>query len=137
MIYTNVMIQDQFTTPKKDYPEFNKIRMLREGIGYSQEFIAKRLNITQQAYSKLEKNPYNITLGRLLQLSEILGVSVNSIAGDNEMYIKQNFHPQRGNAVTVTHVTGLADRERNALLKQIESLRTQVEVLTKIINQKL
>lgn len=129
--------EQDFGTPKKDYPEINKIRMLREGIGLSQDYVAKKLNITQQAYSKLEKNPNNATLERLRQLSEVLGVKINSIVGDDDMYIQQNFHQQGGNASTVMYVTGLADREREALMQQIENLQKQVEVLTRIIDQKL
>jgi transcriptional regulator with XRE-family HTH domain len=111
--------------------------MLREGIGLSQEYVAEKLNITQQAYSKMEKNPKNATLERLQQLSEVLGVKINSIVGDDDMYIQQNFHQQGGNASTVMYITGLADREREALLQQISNLQKQVEVLTKIIEQKL
>jgi transcriptional regulator with XRE-family HTH domain len=119
------------------YPELNKVRMLREVIGYSQEYVAKKLNITQQAYSKLEKNPNNATLERLRELSKVLGVSVNAIVGDDDMYIQQNFHQQGGNASTVMYVTGLADRERESLLQQIVSLQKQVDVLTRIIDSKL
>jgi transcriptional regulator with XRE-family HTH domain len=119
------------------YPELNKVRMLREGIGYSQEYVAKKLNITQQAYSKLEKNPNNATLERLRELSKVLGVSVNAIVGDDDMYIQQNFHQQGGNASTVMYVTGLADRERESLLQQIVTLQKQVDVLTRIIDSKL
>jgi transcriptional regulator with XRE-family HTH domain len=129
--------EDDFGSPQKEYPEINKIRMLREGIGYSQDYVAKKLNITQQAYSKIEKNPDNATLERLKQLSEVLGVKINSIVGDDDMYIQQNFHQQGGNAATVMHITGLADRERVLFMQQIESLQKQVEVLTKIIDQKL
>lgn len=121
----------------KEYPQINKIRMLREGIGLSQEYVAEKLKITQQAYSKMEKNPQNATLERLQQLSEVLGVKINSIVGDDDMYIQQNFHQQGGNASTVMYITGLADREREALLQQISNLQKQVEVLTKIIEQKL
>jgi transcriptional regulator with XRE-family HTH domain len=129
--------EDDFGSPQREYPEINKIRMLREGVGYSQDYVAKKLNITQQAYSKIEKNPDNATLERLKQLSEVLGVKINSIVGDDDMYIQQNFHQQGGNAATVMYVTGLADRERESLLQQISSLQKQVEVLTKIIEQKL
>ena len=121
----------------KEYPQINKIRMLREGIGLSQEYVAEKLNITQQAYSKMEKNPQNATLERLQQLSEVLGVKINSIVGDDDMYIQQNFQQQGGNASTVMYITGLADREREALLHQISNLQKQVEVLTKIIDSKL
>ena len=120
-----------------DYSKINKIRMLREGIGLSQYYVAKKLNITQQAYSKIEKNPQNATLERLQQLSEVLGVNINSIVGNDDMYIQQNFHQQGGNASTVMYVTGLADRERVSFTQQILNLQKQVEVLTKIIESKL
>jgi transcriptional regulator with XRE-family HTH domain len=111
--------------------------MLREGIGFTQEYVANKLNITQQAYSKLEKNPDTATLERLRKLSEILGVNVNSIVGDDDMYIQQNFHQQGGNASTVMYITGLADREREALVQQISSLQKQIDLLTKIIESNL
>jgi transcriptional regulator with XRE-family HTH domain len=125
------------TKDESEYPDINKIRMLREGIGFSQEYVANKLNITQQAYSKMEKNPKNATLERLQQLSEVLGVNINSIVGDDDMYIQQNFHQQGGNVSTVMYVTGLADRERESFTQQISSLQKQVEVLTKIIDSKL
>jgi transcriptional regulator with XRE-family HTH domain len=125
------------TREESEYPDINKIRMLREGIGFSQEYVANKLNITQQAYSKLEKNPDTATLERLRKLSEILGVNVNSIVGDDDMYIQQNFHQQGGNASTVMYITGLADREREALVQQISSLQKQIDLLTKIIESKL
>jgi transcriptional regulator with XRE-family HTH domain len=121
----------------KPYPEINKVRMLREGIGFSQEYVANKLEISQQAYSKLEKNPDSATLERLRQLSEVLGVSINSIVGDEDMFIQQNFQQQGGNASTVMYMTGLADRERTALLQQIQQLENQVALLTKIIESKL
>jgi len=120
-----------------DYSKINKIRMLREGIGLSQYYVAKKLNITQQAYSKIEKSPNTATLERLIQISEVLGVNINSIVGDDDKYIQQNFHQQGENASTVMYITGLADRERALFMHQIESLQKQVEVLTKIIDQKL
>jgi transcriptional regulator with XRE-family HTH domain len=120
-----------------EYPQINKIRMLREGIGLSQEYVAQKLNISQQAYSKMEKNPQNATLARLQELSEVLGVKINSIIGHDDMYVQQNFHQQGGNASTVMYITGLADREREALLHQISNLQKQVEVLTKIIDKKI
>lgn len=125
------------TREESEYPDINKIRMLREGIGFTQEYVANKLNITQQAYSKLEKNPDTATLERLRKLSEILGVNVNSIVGDDDMYIQQNFHQQGGNASTVMYITGLADREREALVQQISSLQKQIDLLTKIIESNL
>ena len=128
---------DQQSSFPKAYPKFNKIRMLREGIGLSQDYVAKKLNITQQAYSKIEKKPQSTTLERLLQLSDVLGVKIGSLIGDDDTHIQQNIHQNGGNAASVMYVTGLADREREMLMLQIQNLQRQVDVLTKIIEQKL
>lgn len=52
----------------------DNIRLIRVSKGFSQEFIAKKLNITQQAYSLMEKNPDIMTLKRLKDLCKILDV---------------------------------------------------------------
>ena len=50
---------------------------------------------------------------------------------------KSNILSAGGNASTVMYMTGLADRERTALLQQIQQLENQVALLTKIIESKL
>lgn len=52
----------------------NKIKMFRESMKLSQEKMAQKLNISQQAYSNLENNPDIMTVQRLKKLSEILDV---------------------------------------------------------------
>jgi hypothetical protein len=50
---------------------------------------------------------------------------------------KSNILSAGGNASNVMYMTGLADRERTALLQQIQQLENQVALLTKIIQSKL
>lgn len=76
------------------------IRLIRESKGYSQEFVASKLYITQQAYSRLEKNPESITLQRLRDLAKILDVSLLALIGEENMYFMQNINQQGGNAAT-------------------------------------
>lgn len=76
------------------------IRLIRESKGYSQEFVAIRLNLTQQSYSRLEKNPENMTLSRLRDLAKILDVSLLTLLGEENMYFMQNINQQGGNAAT-------------------------------------
>ena len=71
------------------------IRLIRESKGYSQEFVATRLNLTQQSYSRLEKNPERITLSRLRDLAKILDVSLLTLLGEENMYFMQNTNPPR------------------------------------------
>ena len=52
------------------------IRTRREKQGYSQLYVATKLNISQNAYSKVELGQTKITLDTLLALAEILNLHV-------------------------------------------------------------
>ena len=122
-------------TTAKEYPagHVNKIKMVREGSNFSQEYVAAKLNISQQAYSRMEKNPDNITVGRLRELSAIFGVPFQTLAGEEDLYIQQNYNQQGGNAGTVVHVKGLADSERAVYENRIEDLKEQIASLNALL----
>jgi transcriptional regulator with XRE-family HTH domain len=48
------------------------IRNKREYLNYTQEYLAAKLNISQNAYSKIELGYTKITVERLFQIAEIL-----------------------------------------------------------------
>lgn len=56
-----------------------KIKEVRKQKGYSHEYIAHALDISQVAYSKLEKNETKLTVERLYNLAEILEVHVGDL----------------------------------------------------------
>jgi transcriptional regulator with XRE-family HTH domain len=51
------------------------IRKIREGKGYTQDYLAIKLSISQNAYSKIELGYTKITVERLFQIAEILEVN--------------------------------------------------------------
>jgi len=52
------------------------IRNQRVQKGYSQEYMAHHLNISQNAYSKIERGDTEVTVKRVYEVAEVLGVSV-------------------------------------------------------------
>jgi transcriptional regulator with XRE-family HTH domain len=48
------------------------VRKRRETLNYTQEYLAAKLNISQNAYSKIELGYTKITLERLFQIAEVL-----------------------------------------------------------------
>ncbi|WGU68305.1 helix-turn-helix transcriptional regulator [Capnocytophaga canimorsus] len=52
------------------------IRKIREQKGYSQEYLANQLNISQASYARLENQDTKITVDRLFQIAEILKTEV-------------------------------------------------------------
>ncbi|GAB2703608.1 hypothetical protein GCM10027037_31820 [Mucilaginibacter koreensis] len=59
----------------------SNIRKLREQLHYTQEYLAAKLNISQNAYSKIELGYTKITLERLFQIAEILEVDSLELLG--------------------------------------------------------
>jgi transcriptional regulator with XRE-family HTH domain len=60
------------------------IRKIRECKEYSQEYLAIKLGISQNAYSKIELTYTKITLYRLIQIAAVLEVSLSDLLIDTE-----------------------------------------------------
>ena len=56
-----------------------EIRLQRQMKGYSQCYMSFRLEISQNAYSKIELGQTDITLNRLVQIAGILEVPIISL----------------------------------------------------------
>ncbi len=52
------------------------IRVKREMLKYSQEYLAARMAISQRTYSKIENNETELTIGRLMEICDILDINV-------------------------------------------------------------
>ena len=52
------------------------LKSLRKSRKVTQADMAKRLHITQERYSQIERNPQLIATGRLLEILAVLGVDV-------------------------------------------------------------
>ncbi|MDP9079062.1 MAG: helix-turn-helix domain-containing protein [Bacteroidota bacterium] len=67
----------------------SNIRKIREFRNYTQDYLAAKLDISQNAYSKIELGYSNITLNRLIEISEILEVDlVDMISLDGDGIIR-------------------------------------------------
>ena len=55
------------------------IRKIREHCNYTQEYLAAKLKISQNAYSKIELGYTKITVERLFRIADILEVDAISI----------------------------------------------------------
>lgn len=57
------------------------IELIRKSKGYSHEYMAMRLDISQAAYSKIERNTTKLNVERLLCIAEILEVELEEVLG--------------------------------------------------------
>ncbi len=119
----------------ENYERPSTIRIIRETNGFSQEYVASKLEITQQAYSNIEKNPENASFKRLKQISDVLSVPVTTLIGESEHYIQQNFQQQGGQAATVIHVQGMPENERQLYERLIAELKEEIQLLKSMLNK--
>ena len=117
------------------YERPSLVRIIRESNGFSQEYVASKMELSQQAYSNIEKNPENASVKRLRQLSDIFSVPVTSLIGETEQYIQQNFQQQGGQAATVIHVQGIPEHERQLYERLIEELKSENKLLRSLLNK--
>lgn len=61
------------------------IRTIRESLGYSQEYMALKLGIGQNGYSKIELGYTRITVERLFEIAKILNTDVYSLLEQPEL----------------------------------------------------
>ncbi|HEY4063906.1 MAG TPA: helix-turn-helix transcriptional regulator [Puia sp.] len=64
-----------------------KLRLFREFRNYSQEYIAEKLGITQNTYSRIENNQTKITAERLSKLATILNIPPLELLSEKEPVI--------------------------------------------------
>jgi transcriptional regulator with XRE-family HTH domain len=105
----------------------DNIRMFREAKGLSQDFVAGKLEITQQAYSQMEKNPDSMSLKRLKDLSKVLGVDIPTLLNMPSNWIQYNSNQSGGYSATKMEFHGLPGDKRDEiivdLLKEIDRLK--------------
>ncbi len=59
------------------------IKKYREMRNYSQKFVSSQMNISQNAYSKIENNLTQLTVHHVKEISRILDVPVMDLLNDN------------------------------------------------------
>ena len=105
------------------------IRLIRESKGYSQDYVSKKMKVTQQAYSAMEKKPENMTLSRLKSLASILGVNLISLIGDDSAYFQHNFSQQGGQAATQMVFNQGSDDTKSLYERYIQQLNDEIHFL--------
>ncbi len=84
-----------------------KIKNIRELRNYTQEFMAKKLHITQAGYSKIEGGETDVTFAKLEEIAKVLGVSVEElIAFDQQkLFNSQTNIKGNNNGIIITDMS--------------------------------
>ncbi len=97
-----------------------KIREVRTLKGYNQLFIAKKLKISQRAYSKIELGQTQLKWSFLNQIAEILEVNIWELIGESKKSIEET---PRKNIELLEQLINKYEQEINSLKKEIMLLK--------------
>ncbi len=83
-----------------------KIRLIRQHKGWSQEQMATYLGMSLNGYSNIERGETDIGLARLEQIASLLGVGMSQLFELNEDGNSNNFYFFGANSTNSTNSTG-------------------------------
>ena len=108
------------------------IRKFRELKGYSQEYMANEMELTQASYAKLESNSTKISVERLFTIAKLLETDVADILELNKQTIfNQN---NTGTANAFGNVENYQDNKK-IYEKLLQSKDEQIALLKSLLSQ--
>lgn len=111
----------------------SNIRRIREKKGYSQEYMANELSISQASYARIESQDTQLTVERLLQITKILETGLTEILGDEGRNV---FNQTNNTESTISgYVENLHIENKDTLPKLVESYKERIEELKGLNNE--
>jgi transcriptional regulator with XRE-family HTH domain len=107
-----------------------KIKQIRELKNITQEYVADRLGLSTRAYSKIETGETQLTISRLNEISDVLGVDPLEVIGFDDKQIFNNCK-QEGN-IGINHIN-LPEKLIQQYEKTIKVLEDEILLLKSII----
>jgi len=110
----------------------SKIKKLRELKGLSQEYMAENLNISQSAYSKIERNDKSLNIERVQDIANILGVDALEFFAKSDEVVFNNCE-QSG----YYNTNNINDKLIETLESQIKEQQSEIAYLRKLLEKEL
>lgn len=118
----------------------NKIKIIREIKNYTQEFMASELNISQNAYSRIELNKTKLTTALAEKIADILEVSLaDLLSKDNPIIIFSNNTIDKNFGYINNHYESQKELYENTitlLQKELTDAKEREERLLKLLEKR-
>ena len=103
------------------------IKRIRDQKGYSQEFMASRLNISQASYARMESQEIKLSIDRLQKIADILETDISAFLDSSKLTIQSQTYNEvaYGNG----YVENLYVENKETLKKLIQTLENENEHL--------
>ncbi|MEX0813080.1 MAG: helix-turn-helix transcriptional regulator [Chitinophagales bacterium] len=112
-----------------------KVRQIRELKGYSQEYMASKLGISQRAYSKLERDEIKLNWDKITEISQIFEIDPLDLVSFDDNLIFHNC-TNAGKFKKFTNYNQIPEKLIEQYEKRISSLEEEVVFLRKLVGEK-
>ena len=111
----------------------NKLRQLRINKGYSQEYMAEILAVSQKTYSNMENDKTSISIEALKKIAEEYRVNILKLLSDEKIVVQHNnfLDLSSKQEIIYNHIT---DELINQLKSRIEDLKNSLAEKEKYIS---
>lgn len=110
-----------------------KIRKIRELKGYSQEYMSTQMDISQRAYSKVEREETKLDWHRINEIARILELNPIILISFDESFVFHNYN-QSGKFMESELHYSFVDELKQQYENQIASLKDEIAFLRGQIN---
>jgi transcriptional regulator with XRE-family HTH domain len=101
-----------------------RIKKIREYRNFTQQYMADSLNISQNAYSKIESETTKLTTDRLELIANILDIPIETIINDeHQIFNLSNNHVEK------FYIENLTEQKSELLEKTFDILKDQIDFL--------
>ncbi|WKS95289.1 helix-turn-helix domain-containing protein [Riemerella columbina] len=118
----------------------HKVKNIRELKNLTQEYMAEKLDISQAAYSKIEKGITKITEDKLSKIAEILEVNPEDITDFDNKKVLNSYNSIKGNNSNITYsqhdvtlIRQLYEDKITLLEKLLKKSEEEVEQIKKLL----
>ena len=114
-----------------------KIKLIREAKGFTQEQVAEKLGVSPTAYGNIERGDNDPKLSKLEKIAEILGIRLPELVDSSEKG-NLNINFNKGEKNTICIGTSAIELEKQLLIielkdKEITMQQREIENLKEII----
>lgn len=108
------------------------IKRFRELRGFTQDFMADKLNLTQSAYGKIEKETVKLTIERLQKIAEILEVDLANLINAKN----QNIFNLYNNAQANGYIENQYSAMKETYEKLVQAKQDEIDFLKEMLGKK-
>jgi len=111
----------------------NKIRIMREERGVSQEKLAFDLDISQPSYARLEKQDDRISITRLIEIANVLKTTVSELIDEKTQKVINQQGSDSASAYNVDTINTIINADK----EHIQTLRDEISFLREMLCEKI